>query len=86
MEVSYYGMPLGFRFHPTDQELDLFFFYELRSRSNSDSRSKRQIKAGGTWSETFYDKVLGLDGIPIRDKGHFMYNNKGSNNNGATGC
>ncbi|KAM1352072.1 hypothetical protein FF1_031914 [Malus domestica] len=71
MEVGYYGMPLGFRFHPTDQELDLFFFYELRSRSNSDSRSKRQIKAGGTWSETFYDKVLGLDGIPIRDKGHF---------------
>ncbi|KAM2394784.1 hypothetical protein ACFX1X_032212 [Malus domestica] len=116
MEVGYYGMPLGFRFHPTDQELvssylrdralsgkplgnpfvhefnlfgqtppwvveqfggnslldqDLFFFYELRSRSDSDSRSKRQIEAGGTWSETSSDKVLGLDGIPIGDKGHF---------------
>lgn len=129
MEVGYYGMPLGFRFHPTDQELvssylrdralsgkplgnpfvhefnlfgqtppwvvweqfggnslldqDLFFFYELRSRSDSDSRSKRQIEAGGTWSETSSDKVLGLDGIPIGDKGHFRYNNKGSNNNGG---
>ncbi|CAN6722934.1 unnamed protein product [Malus baccata var. baccata] len=126
MEVGYYGMPLGFRFHPTDQELvssylrdralsgkplgnpfvhefnlfgqtpplvvweqfggnsccDLFFFYELRSRSNSDSRSKHQIKAEGTWSETSSDKLLGLDGIPIRDKGQFRYNNKGSNNNG----
>ncbi|CAN6580427.1 unnamed protein product [Malus baccata var. baccata] len=129
MEVGYYGMPLGFRFHPTDQELvssylrdralsgkplgnpfvhefnlfgqtppwvvweqfdgnslldqDLFFFYELRSRSDSDSRSKRQIEAGGTWSETSSDKVLGLDGIPIGDKGHFRYNNMGSNNNGG---
>ncbi|KAM1385490.1 hypothetical protein ACFX2F_032048 [Malus domestica] len=129
MEVGYYGMPLGFRFHPTDQELvssylrdralsgkplgnpflhefnlfgqtppwvvweqfggnslldqDLFFFYELRSRSDSDSRSKRQIEAGGTWSETSSDKVLGLDGIPIGDKGHFRYNNKGSNYNGG---
>ncbi|KAM2282528.1 hypothetical protein COP1_031929 [Malus domestica] len=129
MEVGYYGMPLGFRFHPTDQELvssylrdralsgkplgnpfvhefnlfgqtppwvvweqfggnslldqDLFFFYELRSRSDSDSRSKRQIEAGGTWSETSSDNVLGLDGIPIGDKGHFRYNNKGSNNNGG---
>ncbi|KAM2394781.1 hypothetical protein ACFX1X_032209 [Malus domestica] len=129
MEVGYYGMPLGFRFHPTDQELvssylrdralsgkplgnpfvhefnlfgqtppwvvweqfggnslldqDLFFFYELRSRSDSDSRIKRQIEAGGTWSETSSDKVLGLDGIPIGDKGHFRYNNKGSNNNGG---
>ncbi|KAM1249055.1 hypothetical protein ACFX2I_031782 [Malus domestica] len=129
MEVGYYGMPLGFRFHPTDQELvssylrdralsgkplgnpfvhefnlfgqtppwvvweqfggnslldqDLFFFYELRSRSDSDSRSKRRIEAGGTWSETSSDKVLGLDGIPIGDKGHFRYNNKGSNNNGG---
>ncbi|KAM1248937.1 hypothetical protein ACFX2I_031666 [Malus domestica] len=58
---------------------DLFFFYELRS---SGSRSKRQIEAGGTWSGTSSDKVLGLDGNQIGEKRHFKYTNKGSENNG----
>ncbi|KAM1447005.1 hypothetical protein ACFXTO_006150 [Malus domestica] len=120
------GMPLGFRFHPTDQELisfflynrvlhrdycenliyefdlfgktppwvvwenfdgpgledqDLYFFCQLKARSQA--RIKREIEAGGTWSESNSKPVKDLlNEKAIRKKRNLRYEKEGCEHDG----
>ncbi|KAB2616924.1 NAC domain-containing protein 19-like [Pyrus ussuriensis x Pyrus communis] len=126
------GMPLGFRFHPTDQDLisfflyhrvlhreslmaycnnfkliyefdlfgktppwvvwenfggpcldaqDLFFFCQLKNRS--EARIKREIDAGGTWSESNSKPVKDLQNEkPIGKKRNLRYEKEGCEHDG----
>ncbi|XP_050125769.1 NAC domain-containing protein 105-like [Malus sylvestris] len=126
------GMPLGFRFHPTDQDLisfflyhrvlhresltaycnnfkliyefdlfgktppwvvwenfggpcldgqDLFFFCQLKNRS--EARIKREIDAGGTWSESNSKPVKDFQNEkPIGKKRNLRYEKEGCEHNG----
>ncbi|KAM1756781.1 hypothetical protein EV1_006098 [Malus domestica] len=120
------GMPLGFRFHPTDQELisfflynrvlhrdycenliyefdlfgktppwvvwenfggpgledqDLYFFCQLKARSQA--RIKREIEAGGTWSESNSKPVKDLlNEKAIGKKRNLRYEKEGCEHDG----
>ncbi|KAM0999220.1 hypothetical protein FF1_005953 [Malus domestica] len=120
------GMPLGFRFHPTDQELisfflynrvlhrdycenliyefdlfgktppwvvwenfggpgledqDLYFFCQLTARSQA--RIKREIDAGGTWSESNSKPVKDLENEKaIGKKRNLRYEKEGCEHDG----
>ncbi|KAM1341574.1 hypothetical protein ACFX2F_006008 [Malus domestica] len=120
------GMPLGFRFHPTDQELisffpynrvlrreycenliyefdlfgktppwvvwenfggpglqdqDLYFFCQLKPRSQA--RIKREIDAGGTWSQSNSKPVKNLQNEKaIGKKRNLRYEKEGCEHDG----
>ncbi|XP_068339163.1 NAC domain-containing protein 41-like [Pyrus communis] len=120
------GMPLGFRFHPTDQELisfflynrvlhreycenliyefdlfgktppwvvwenfggpgledqDLYFFCQLKPRSQA--RIKREIDAGGTWSESNSKPVKDMQNEKaIGKKRNLRYEKEGCEHDG----
>ncbi|KAM1158527.1 hypothetical protein ACFXTH_031891 [Malus domestica] len=64
MEVGYYGMPLGFRFHPTDQELVSSY---LRDRALSGKPLGNPLDGFNYWTDSLWmsDSLIKKFGIGV---------------------